>query len=370
MTDIKQSHWSDVTNSCGGRKKKSCNCSRAWRLKSKSFTEKRKLLFFSLLFIVGTMRIFLFLHLFTEGPCCIIMCPPPFCMYSLLWCAFKSMPRESMFPKQMKRAKANQKLVICRMSQRHCGSSVLSQSSCFPPCLRGLFFFPPLVSLSYMLPELGTGSQEGSIGMVAPLGNQLYTGYEAFIFCTEALNGFDIPWWITTTKWEGERRGGGGVEKAGDWKRKIQEEFFAFAPSGCRVCWWSTVRFSGKRISAHPPTHASLSKSQRRSSFIHRSSCAARLLLIKQWQTPFDRSWRKFHLYRDTREIQTTGVKFSREAKWDWTLHHTALSCLVQIPTRGRRFMFSSKPRLIPGQRTHHYSHASAGKTSLLEEER
>lgn len=91
----------------------------------------------------------------------------------------------------------------------------------------------------------------------------------------------------------------GGVEKAGDWKRKIQEEFFAFAPSGRRVCWWSTVRFSGKRISTHPPTHASLSnrmKSQRRSSFIHRSSCAARLLLIKQWQTPFDRSWRKFHL--------------------------------------------------------------------------
>lgn len=95
----------------------------------------------------------------------------------------------------------------------------------------------------------------------------------------------------------GETRRGGAVEKAGDWK--IQEEFFAFAPSGRQVCWWSTVRFSGKRISTHPPTHASLSnrmKSQRRSSFIHRSSCAARLLLIKQWQTPFDRSWRKFHL--------------------------------------------------------------------------
>lgn len=42
----------------------------------------------------------------------------------------------------------------------------------------GIFF---LVSLSYMLPLLGTGSQEGSIGMVAPPGNQLYTGSEAFI---------------------------------------------------------------------------------------------------------------------------------------------------------------------------------------------
>lgn len=128
--------------------KKSCDCSRALSLKSKCFTKKRKLLFFSLLFIVGTMRIF-FLHLFTglsisqksEGPCCIIMRlqgPPR--MYSLLWCAFKSMPRESMFPKQMKRVKANQKLVICRMSQRHRSSSILSQSSCSPPCLQGLFF--------------------------------------------------------------------------------------------------------------------------------------------------------------------------------------------------------------------------------------
>lgn len=42
----------------------------------------------------------------------------------------------------------------------------------------GIFFF--LVSLSYMLPLLGTGSQDGSIGMVAPPGNQLYTGSEAF----------------------------------------------------------------------------------------------------------------------------------------------------------------------------------------------
>lgn len=128
----------------------------------------------------------------SEGPCCTIIHPPPPHMYGLLWCAFKSMPRESMLPKQMKRAKANQKLVICRMSQRHGGSSVLSQSSRSPPCLQGLPP-PPLVSLSYMLPVLGTGSQEGSIGTVAPPGNQLYTGSEAFIFCAEALNGFDIP---------------------------------------------------------------------------------------------------------------------------------------------------------------------------------
>ena len=38
-----------------------------------------------------------------------------------------------------------------------------------------------LVSLSYILPLLGTGSQEGSIGMVAPHGNQLFTASEAFI---------------------------------------------------------------------------------------------------------------------------------------------------------------------------------------------
>ena len=35
-------------------------------------------------------------------------------------------------------------------------------------------------------------------------------GLRSLHFCAGALNGFDIPWWITTTKWGGERRWGGG----------------------------------------------------------------------------------------------------------------------------------------------------------------
>lgn len=206
-----------------------------------------------------------------------------------------------MFPKQMKRAKANQKLVICRMSQRHRGSSVLSPSSCSPPRLQGLF--PPPACLFIIHAACARDRESRGFNRGGGTSRKpIIHGIQSLHFLRWSFEWF----WYSMMNYhnqmrrgETRRRGGGGVAKAGDWKRKIQEEFFAFAPSGRRVCWWSTVRFSGKRIFTHPPTHASLSnrmKSQRRSSFIHRSSCAARLLLIKQWRPPFDRSWRKFHL--------------------------------------------------------------------------
>lgn len=47
------------------------------------------------------------------------------------------------------------------------------------------------------------------------------------------------------------RREVGGLEE------KIQEELFALTPSGHSVCWWSAVRFSGKRVSTLPPTPVS-----------------------------------------------------------------------------------------------------------------
>lgn len=40
-------------------------------------------------------------------------------------------------------------------------------------------------SCLFIILLLGTGSQEGSIGMAAPHGNQLYTGSEAFILVLE-----------------------------------------------------------------------------------------------------------------------------------------------------------------------------------------
>lgn len=154
---------------------------------------------------------------------------------------------------------------------RHNGFSVLSQPSC-SPCPQGFF----LSFLSHMLPLQGTGSQEGSMGMVAPFTNQLYTRSKAFISVLKLWmvlifhdelpqpNERDWGWW-----W----RGGG--QESMRLKEKIQEEFFAFTPPGRSVCWWSTVRFSGKRISTLP-THASLSnqmKSQRRSSFMQSGVC-------------------------------------------------------------------------------------------------
>lgn len=153
MTDIKQSHWSDVTNSCGGKKKKILWLLEGLEPEIKVLYWKGKNYYFSLCFLLSAQWGFTLFFAFIYRPFNTIEVrramlynnvpsgPLPPRMYSLLWCAFKSMPRESVFPKQMKRAKANQKLVICRMSQRHRRSSVLSQSSCSPPCLRGLFFF-------------------------------------------------------------------------------------------------------------------------------------------------------------------------------------------------------------------------------------
>lgn len=103
---------------------------------------------------------------------------------------------------------------------RHNGFSVLSQPS-RSPCLQGFF----LSFLLYMLPLQGTGSQEGSMGMVAPLANQLYTWSEAFIsvlmlwivliFHDELLqpNERDWGWWWMGggRKHETERENPGGI---------------------------------------------------------------------------------------------------------------------------------------------------------------
>lgn len=110
-----------------------------------------------------------------------------------------------------------------------------------------------LVSLSYILPLLGTGSQEGSIGMVAPHGNQLYTGSKAFISVLELsmvlIFHDELPQPNEKERDEGEQ--------AKRESERLQEEFFALTPSGRSVCWWSTVRFSGKCISSLPPTQVS-----------------------------------------------------------------------------------------------------------------
>lgn len=194
-------------------------------------------------------------------------------VYNLHCCVLKRMPCECMFPKQMKRAKANQKHVISWMLWRHNGFSVLSQSSC-SPCLQGFLFF--LVSLSYMLPLLGTGSQDGSIGMVAPPGNQLYTGSEAV---TSVLK----LWMVLIFHDELPQPNEKERDEGGERKQETERE----NPGGI-LCLHSLGAFSVLveyctflwQAYLHSPTHASLSnrmKSQRRSSFIQSEracSCA------------------------------------------------------------------------------------------------
>lgn len=123
-------------------------------------------------------------------------------------------------------------------------------------------------------------------------------GLRSLHFCAGALNGFDIPWWITTTKWEGERQGGSS-KKAREQEAERENPggilclkslgAFSVLVEYCTFLWQAYLLSS---------THASLSnrmKSQRRSSFIQPEcacSCVAHLLLIKQWQatkTLFDR---------------------------------------------------------------------------------
>lgn len=112
-----------------------------------------------------------------------------------------------------------------------------------------------LVSLSYVLPLLGTGSQEGSIGTSRKL---IIHGLRSLRFCAGAFEWF----WYSMMNYHNQMRGKGGKERerARDWK-KIQEEFFALTPSGFSVCWWSTVHFSGKHISSLPPTQLSQTES-------------------------------------------------------------------------------------------------------------
>lgn len=97
-------------------------------------------------------------------------------------------------------------------------------------------------------------------------------------FCAEALNGF----WYSMMNYHNQmrmRREGGRARKRDSrrLKEKIQEEFFASTPSGCSVCWWSTVRFSGKRLPSLPPTRLETESSP--SGGVPSSSQSARALL-------------------------------------------------------------------------------------------
>lgn len=154
---------------------------------------------------------------------------------------------------------------------RHNGFSVLSQPS-RSSCLQGFF-------LSFYLTCCHCKGQEvkkvqwGWWHLLQT--NYIHDPKPSFLcWCFELF-------WYSMMNYRNQMRGTGG---GGGWeggaesmrlKEKIQEEFFAFTPPGRSVCWWSTVRFSGKRISTLP-THASLSnqmKSQRRSSFMQSGVC-------------------------------------------------------------------------------------------------
>lgn len=148
------------------------------------------------------------------GPLDFWLSGPHLTLQSPLACFIKWLPSECMFPKQMKRLKANQKLVISWMFWRRKGFSDLMQSS-WSPCLQGFF-----LSLSYILPLLGTGSQVGSIGMVAPHGNQLYTGSEAFISVLELSMVLIFHDELPQPNEKRETRGSKKSERAREWKRK------------------------------------------------------------------------------------------------------------------------------------------------------
>lgn len=155
----------------------------------------------------------------------------------------------------MKRMKASPKLVISWILRRH--------SSCFL-CLRGF-----LLSLHQALVLLGDRESSRFNGDGGTTRKPIIHGIRSLHFCTEALNGFDIPWWITTTKWEGERERWGGARKAGNRDREPGRNSFALAPLGLERVGGVLCAFFGK-CSSSLHTHASLSsqmKSQRRSSF-------------------------------------------------------------------------------------------------------
>lgn len=154
----------------------------------------------------------------------------------------------------MKRMKANPKLVISWILRRH--------SSCFL-CLQGF-----LLSRHQALVLLGDRESSRFNGDGGTTRKPIIHGIRSLHFYTEALNGFDIPWWITTTKWEGERDEG-EQEKQETAIENPGGILFAFAPLGLERIGGVLCIFSGKR-SASLHTHASLSsqmKSQRRSSF-------------------------------------------------------------------------------------------------------
>lgn len=140
--------------------------------------------------------------------------------------------------------------------------SVLLHSSCFL-CLRGFFLSLHQACLHCW----GTGSQAGSIGMVAPPGNQLSTGSGAFISALKLW--MDLIFHDELPQPNEREREMRGSRKSRKPRKRTQEEFFCLHSLGRSACWRSYVRFSGK-YSSSLLTHASLSnqmKSQRRSSF-------------------------------------------------------------------------------------------------------
>lgn len=159
--------------------------------------------------------------------------------------------------------KADQKLVILWMFWLD-GFYVLSQSS-WSAMSPGLF----LVSSSYILPLLGTESQEGSIGMVAPHGNQLYTGSEAFISVLELWMDLIVHDELPQPN-EKERDGGGGQESERARERENPGGILCLNSLGAfsALVEYCTFLWQAYLLSS---THASLwnrMKSQRRSSFI------------------------------------------------------------------------------------------------------
>lgn len=149
--------------------------------------------------------------------------------------------------------KTEKGLEMSWMFWKHRGRSVLPRSP-WSPGLRGL---PCLFII--ILPPLGTASQwsqEGSIGMVAPHWNQLFTSSQALTSPPGLWMGLIFHDELPRTN-EEERGWWGQERERGRLKEKIQEEFFALTPSGCSACWRSTVHFSGKCISSLPPTQIS-----------------------------------------------------------------------------------------------------------------
>lgn len=167
-----------------------------------------------------------------------------------------------MFLKQMKRTKANQKLVISR-THRLLYPLAVVMISMSPGGFSCLFIICTDTTRDRKSRRF---NRDGGTSR-----KPIIYGLRSLHFCAGALNGFDISWWITTTKWEGERQGGGS-KKAREQEAERENPggilclnslgAFSVLVEYCTFLWQAYLLSS---------THASLSnrmKSQRRSSFI------------------------------------------------------------------------------------------------------